>query len=96
MSAPLARPLADTLFLTRFRDFARAKGDAGYNPWEATVCALAQFGYPGAQCSTLEDNLEELGIPLAAFDAALDGYSDFASLADRLEALLADAPMVRS
>ncbi len=91
MTAPLTRPLADTLFLQNFAAFCRAQGDATYEWDRPSVCALAQFGYPGALFPVLD------GIPLDAYQAALlagerDGPARFSDLADRLDAILVDAP----
>jgi hypothetical protein len=80
-------PLADIQFISDFAAFARAKGDEGYNPAIANACALAQFGYLAAGPDT---------VPRAAFRAATNFGLEytFSALADRLEALIAGAPVV--
>jgi hypothetical protein len=87
-------PLADIQFIADFAAFARAKGDATYVWHSASTCALAQFGYPEVV------DWQDAGIPCEAYHAAVldtETYEDdatFSALADRLEALIADAPVV--
>lgn len=84
-------PLADIQFITEFAKFCRSKGDEEYDYEDATVCALAQFGHPNVQ------EHDWRGVPEPAFYAAVgieDVECNFSALADRLEALIADAPRV--
>lgn len=83
-------PVADIKFIADFAAFCRTKGDEEYGRCDADSCALAQFGHPGVQHNELR------GVPEVAFSAALAGPfpSTFSALADRLEALIVDAPMV--
>jgi hypothetical protein len=88
-----------TKFMERFEAFARSMpADEGY-PWSSNTCALAQFGYPGAVIS----NLQEKGIPEKAYRAAVhcttgkkpEGWSTFGALADRLAKLREAAAKAR-
>ena len=86
-------PIADIAFLSEFAAFARAKGEEEYCASDVNACALAQFGYVGSLSSKLPQ------VPEAAFNAAVygetgDGSGTFNQLADRLDALLADVPVV--
>lgn len=94
-------PLADIQFIADFAAFCRTKGDEEYNPGRVAECALAQFGHPRVASAW---DLREAGIPVAAYTQAV-GYDHdggpghcgpytFSALADRLEALIADAPAV--
>lgn len=83
-------PPKDIEFIASFAAFCRTKGDEDYNPCDANVCALAQFGHPGVPYS----ECERFGIPRDAMNAALSEPWVFSALADRLEALLVDAPVV--
>lgn len=88
MSARL--PLSDIQFISDFAAFCRTK-PAGeeYFFFSAGACALAEFGHPGVQ----SDNLR--GVPYKALHAAAEEPRTYPALADRLEALIADAPAVR-
>ena len=85
-------PVEDIAFIAEFATFCRAKGDATYFWAFPNACALAQFGYPEAD--------DDPKVPPSAYRAAViqTGPSDvpesFSALADRLEALIADAPKV--
>lgn len=86
-------PLADIQFIADFAAFCRSKGDEEYNPEDAETCALAQFGYGGVSVFDCDDR----GVPKIAYMAAVHAYGEpytFSALADRLEALIADAPVV--
>jgi hypothetical protein len=82
-------PIADIKFIADFAAFCRTKGDEGYDPTLPNACALAQFGYPCAIPSS---------VPAGVFRAAtrLGSAYTFSALADRLERLITDAPVVRS
>jgi hypothetical protein len=86
-------PLADIQFIADFAAFARSKGDGGYEEADGAVCALAQFGYVHIVDS---GDCARQGVPWAAYHAAAlcPGPYTFSALADRLEALIADAPVV--
>lgn len=83
-------PLADFQFIADFAAFARSKGDEPYTFIMASQCALAQFGIPGVASFDLK------GVPMEAYDAAGVHPYTFSALADRLEALLIDAPAVHA
>jgi acyl dehydratase len=86
-------PIADIAFIADFAAFCRTKGDEAYDFCDSDACALAQFGFPGVGRIACR----RLGIPEAAFDAAnpiVSSVGTFSALADRLEALIADAPVV--
>jgi hypothetical protein len=86
------QPLADIQFIADFAAFCRSKGDETYNSIDSDVCALAQFGYPRVS----DDNngrLNDPRVPERAYEAVFH-QGTFSALADRLEALIADAPVV--
>lgn len=87
-------PVADIQFIADFAAFARSKGDEAYDYLDPDVgCALAQFGHPGVD---FIDGANTDGIPEAVDGAAVSYPWTFSALASRLEALIADAPMVRA
>lgn len=90
-------PLSDIQFISDFAAFARSKGDEAYDGLMPSQCALAQFGYPGvvADAHKRATDRAERKIPYSAYAAAaLHGGYTFSALADRLEVLLVDAPIV--
>jgi len=105
MSAHL--PLADITFIAEFAAFARAKGGGAYRYSDFTNCACAQFLKASGRCAKplvyahhWEDEAggehwfpggfaSPIGIAIS------DGDHTFSALADRLEALITDAPVVR-
>lgn len=98
MSAPLARPLADTLFIRDFAAFCRTKGDEGYNFWSTADtpqgCAFTQFVHSRGLTANTDPQWLDYH---QRFDIlALAKPWTFPALADRLERLIADAPVVVS
>lgn len=90
-------PLADIQFIADFAAFCRTKGDEAYDYSYASRCALAQFGYPDVQYGALGCVPEEAFWAAIGEDIPLGEPHTFSALADRLEAILADTPvMVRS
>jgi hypothetical protein len=73
-------------FTHQFLAFCRSKpADEEYDNGDAGMCALAQFGYPGANLSTIEAQ----GIPREVYWAAgLQEPATFGALTTRLEAAL--------
>jgi hypothetical protein len=92
-------PLADYQFIADFAAFARSKGDGAYEAGDSEICALAQFGHPNVivwSGEEVDEDGEPSLVPFSAYEAVVrddsGGYT-FSALADRLEALLADAPV---
>lgn len=83
-------PLADIRFIADFAAFCRGKGDWEYCATDPFECALARYGFRDVHSF----NARELGVPVEAFHQAIFEPHTFSALADRLEALIADAPMV--
>lgn len=105
MSAHPKLPLADVIFIQDFAAFCRTKGDEAYNYCRPHSCALAQFvdasGLADASglplCRRMEEGFDPLedGILEPALNTGgRDKDYTFSALADRLEALLVDAPVV--
>jgi hypothetical protein len=70
---------------SRFLEFCRGwPASEPYNPYSASKCALAQFGFVGVQYDNLGD------VPESVFFRATEGPFTFGALADRLEAILTD------
>jgi hypothetical protein len=83
------QPLADIQFIADFAAFCRTKGDERYSYVNSELCALGQFGHPGLDCDEIIDRFG------AGVESALvSDPENFSALADRLEALIADAPVV--
>lgn len=98
------RPLADIDFITKFAAFCRTKGDEAYDYYDINNCAVAQFVKASGLCSNVEvggfywhDLItgEKHELP-ENFVAECEEPYIFSALADRLEALIADAPLVTS
>jgi hypothetical protein len=101
-------PLKDIAFLTEFAAFCRGKGEEGYCYTDPGNCALAQFArerFPDAtslpcgvrKASVFGDRPDEHWNPTYGSDlhdalCAHGAAARFSALADRLEALLVDAP----
>lgn len=97
------RPLADIKFIADFAVFCRGKGDERYDYDDSVGCAVWQF-----LNDTGRSNGEAIGnlfyinqhgkrmcrIPQGVSRAADSHPYTFSALADRLEALIADAPVV--
>lgn len=86
-------PLKDYAFISDFAAFARARGDEKYGFHDPSNCAVAQFGYPDIY-STGHDTDGVQRVPVSVMDAACGHPWTWPALADRLEALLLDAPVV--
>jgi len=72
-------------FTTRFLAFCRSKpADEAYPAYDASCCALAQFGFPGIDYFTAQ----QAGIPEEVYFEAAFSPSTFGALADRLEAVI--------
>lgn len=95
-------PLNDIRFLADFHAYCRTRGGAEYNYLDASVCALAQFLQASGR---IEDEAQPCGLvkyanwnpePGSSLHGALNAGEDytFSALATRLEALLADAPVL--
>lgn len=82
----LRQPLADIQFISDFAAFCRTKGDEGFSYYDEAQCALGLFGY--------RHGFVDPDIPESVKDAITDSDETFADVADRLEALLIDAPVV--
>lgn len=99
MTKPTTMPLSDAVFIQEFAAFCRTKGDEEYEACSPSVCALAQFGHPGVIIGgSLKGYFDRAGVavPSGAYEAAVHYEPHtFSALADRLEALLADAPIVQ-
>lgn len=83
-------PLADIQFISDFAVYARGRAaDEAYDALDPYACALGQFGH---SCATTQT------VPHDAFRAATRLHYEWTwgALADRLEALIADAPVVRA
>lgn len=98
-------PLKDIRFIADFAAFARSKGDERYDYGLPNACALAQFAEKvglttkGLPCEVYHDGANWQPTFCSPFEEALnpaDGAFTFSALADRLEALIADAPVVLS
>lgn len=88
-------PVADIQFIARFAEFCRGKPAAEhYDFLSPKVCAVAQFGYPDLYDTGCAEQGGEQVAPEIAMDAACKMPWTWGSLADRLEALIADAPAV--
>lgn len=101
MSARL--PLADIQFIAAFAAFCRTKGDEGYNYFATGDCAIARFLKGTGRCADpsvgayrWRDQATGEVHHFPEFTAEAEEPHTFPALADRLEALIADAPMVRS
>lgn len=97
MSARL--PLADIQFISEFAAFCRGKV-AGYNFEDLDNCAIAQFGksggvIPESICVVKPWGSYHLDCNTPIAGAIAREPKTFSALADRLESLIADAPMVR-
>lgn len=99
------QPLADIEFIAGMAAWCRTKGDEAYNYCNPDGCALAQFvnasGLADAASLPLCQRMERGFDPLVTgvLETALNTGGDdkdytFSALADRLEALLIDAPVV--
>jgi hypothetical protein len=100
------QPLEDIVFISNFAAFCRTKGDEAYRYIEPMECGLAQFlqttgrwDSPALPCG-LSKSLRDQ--PVDWWNAPL--FSDLNSalmvgrfdlLADRLEALIVDSPVVQ-
>jgi hypothetical protein len=98
-------PLADIQFISDFAVFARSKGHVAYDYLSNTNCAACQFlKHTGrAKEPSVGGNAwREIGdaesarqrMPDIDMPALCEKPWTFSALADRLEALIADAPMV--
>lgn len=91
-------PLKDIKFIADFAAYARSRGDEAYDYMNPSECAIAQFAETGA---SIPESVA-LHVSGAVYDLAMGtpveealvSCDDFAALADRLEALLVDAPKV--
>ena len=96
MSAPLDRPPSDTLFISEFAAFCRTKGDGGYDFWaiddSASGCALTQFSH--SRGLSAEDDPDWGPRHVRLSYALMAKPWTFSALADRLDALLVDSPVV--
>lgn len=104
MSAPLDMPLSDAVFIAEFAAFCRGKGDEAYDYDCSVNCAVAQFvrdtgrsnGDAIGHIWYYDQHGKSQAIPCGVSPAA-DAYPQtFSALADRLEALIADRPAVRT
>lgn len=97
-------PLNEIDFISRFAAFCRTKGDERYDYTDPFGCALAQFvdetGRTDAEslpfCERMKvgfDPIEDSVLEVA-LNSGKDGGYNFSALADRLEALIVDAPVV--
>lgn len=98
------QPLADIQFISDFAAYARGRGDAEYDYTSNRNCACCQFVRetgravdPRAGGTYWRDELAfhpyPEGVALALV-TEIAGTATFSALADRLEALLTDAPTV--
>lgn len=90
-------PLADIQFIADFAAFARSKGDEEYSYLYAKTCALTQFFDGTGEPQELPCGMERWGTTVVAVGDLHDALAlshTFSALADRLEALLVDAPEV--
>jgi hypothetical protein len=89
-------PLADIQFISDFAAFCRTKGDDGYDFWStddsADGCALVQFTHSKGLTAETDDDWVPHHRLLSGVLRAKPWT--FSALADRLEALIADAPVV--
>lgn len=97
-------PLADIQFIADFAAYARGRGGDGYDYFDTNNCALCQMardmlGYrnPGAGGNYWHEygGGERTHLPVIASEVVVAPPHTFSALADRLEALIADAPAVR-
>lgn len=95
-------PLADILFIADFAAFCRTKGNEEYDYFSTRTCAVAQFVRETGLCDNpcvggwhwRDTATEEIHRFPKGFDAECEEPYIFSALADRLEALIADAPLV--
>lgn len=96
----------DRAFISEFAAFCRTKGDEGYDYWDTLNCAVAQFvrasgkGVSAGGLTWADNNNKRHLMPDGfVTNGNRDGViislpHTFSALADRLEALLTDAPEV--
>jgi hypothetical protein len=104
-------PLADIRFISDFAAFCRTKGDETYNYSDNWNCACAQFliasgrakspcvggiGYARWLDEAASDSARDFPAGMAEALYNRDTGHTFSALADRLEALIVDAPGVSS
>jgi hypothetical protein len=91
-------PLKDIAFLTEFAAFCRGKGEEGYCFTSTRNCAGAQFirskhsNFAGFGTKGWEDTDGNWHVTADLKGALSASPRTFSALADRLEALLVDAP----
>lgn len=96
MSRNLERPLSEVLFITELRDWAREKGDEGYNFVSCRACALAQFLVASGRAQSprvaawewTDDERVDHDFPDGLAVALVREPNTFSALAQRLDALL--------
>ena len=98
-------PLADIQFISEFATYARGRGDVAYNYMDNLNCAACQFlrdtgraEQPSVGGNIWRDVADAefayKSMPDIDMPALCVGEWNFSALADRLEALIADAPVV--
>jgi hypothetical protein len=101
-------PLADIQFIADFAAYARTRGDEAYNYSDARNCATCQFlrdtgrasvpcvnpiDWRDGECLSGKRNPLPEGLDEALDGSESGGEETFSALADRLEALIAGAPI---
>ena len=92
---PLSIPFKDLEFIRDFAAFCRTKGDERYNFFSVGECAVTQFLHTRGIGIPSDENpgSEWVRWHNVAGGTAMTSPWTFSALADRLEALLVDAPV---